>query len=159
MVAGQSAPRYQEMALLYPQSSNLKVQLSEYFIVIVNFCHHALKMSKKSILGQLLSFPSELDLNSFQLDLTRWANTIKEEVSLLMGQTIKEQSSSWACCYGTPNTNPSAKDKRRVSASSTSTLRTITRPRGDGFGKLATQPCFSRCPTIKPGRLEWILAP
>ena len=94
MVAGQSAPRYQEMALLYPQSSNLKLQLSEYFIVIVNFCHHALKMTKKSVLGQLLSFPSESDLNSFQSDLTRWANSIKDEVGLLMGQAIKEQSSS-----------------------------------------------------------------
>ena len=95
MVTGQSAPRYQEMAVLYPRSSNLKRQLSEYFIVIVNFCHHVLKMSKKSVLGQLLSFPSESDLKNFQSELAQWSNSIKEEVTLLMGRAIKEQSSGF----------------------------------------------------------------
>ena len=94
MVAGLSAPRYQEMALLYPRSKNLQSQLSEYFIVLVRFCHQLLGMSKKSILGQLLSFPNESELRSYQSELDQWANSMREEVNLLTGQNIQEQSFS-----------------------------------------------------------------
>ncbi|KAK3376466.1 NACHT domain protein [Lasiosphaeria ovina] len=93
MVAGRSAPRYQHMALLYPRSKNLQSQLSEYFIVIVRFCHHLLAMSKKSIFGQLLSFPSDSELKSYQSDLDQWANAMREEVRLLMARNFEEQSS------------------------------------------------------------------
>ncbi|KAK0713298.1 hypothetical protein B0T26DRAFT_804145 [Lasiosphaeria miniovina] len=93
MVAGYSAPRYQQIALLYPRSKDLQSQLSEYFIVIVRFCHHLLDMSKKSIFGQLLSFPSDSGLKSYQSDLDQWANAMREEVRLLMARNFEEQSS------------------------------------------------------------------
>ncbi|KAK1753251.1 hypothetical protein QBC47DRAFT_54387 [Echria macrotheca] len=92
MMAGKSAPRYEEMALLYPRSRNLQSQLFEYFLVVVRLCQQIIKMSKTSVIGQLLSFPSEADLKSYQSNLDQWAKMIKDEVSLLTGQAIKEQS-------------------------------------------------------------------
>src|SRR4051812_12308434 len=91
MRAGKSAPRYEEMALLYPRSRNLQSQLFEYFLVVVRLSQQILKMSRTSVIGQLLSFPSEADLKSYQADLDQWAKAIRGEVSLLMGQTIKGQ--------------------------------------------------------------------
>ncbi|KAH8891549.1 hypothetical protein GQ53DRAFT_648642, partial [Thozetella sp. PMI_491] len=91
MTAGRSAPRYQRMALLYSRSKTLQSYLCEYFIVIVRLCQALLKAVKKSMLGQLLSFPSDSELAAYQSDLERWATSIKEEVTLLMGQDINEQ--------------------------------------------------------------------
>jgi ankyrin repeat domain-containing protein 50 len=90
MSAGRSAPRYERMALLYPRSRALQSQLSEYFIVVVRLCHQLLKLSKKSILGQLVSYPGDSELKNYQSEFDRWASSIKEEVGLLMGE---EQSS------------------------------------------------------------------
>ncbi|KAH6874161.1 hypothetical protein B0T10DRAFT_587963, partial [Thelonectria olida] len=81
------------MALLCPRSKILQSHLSEYFIVVVHLCHKLLKLTKKSILGQLVSFPSDSDMKNYQSELDQWASLIREEVSLLMGQTIEEQSS------------------------------------------------------------------
>jgi len=94
MIAGRSAPRYENMALLYPQSKSLQSHLCEYFIVVVRLCHQLLKFTKKSTLGRLVSFPSDSDIRNYQSELDRWSSTIREEVTLLMGQNIKEQSSS-----------------------------------------------------------------
>ncbi|KAH7125030.1 hypothetical protein B0J13DRAFT_414320, partial [Dactylonectria estremocensis] len=93
MIVGRSAPRYEKMALLYPRSKILQSHLSEYFIVVVHLCHQLLKLTKKSILGQLVSFPSDSDMKNYHSELDQWASSIREEVSLLMGQTIEEQSS------------------------------------------------------------------
>jgi len=90
MTIGRSAPRYERMALLYPRSKALQSQLSEYFLVVVRLCHHLLKLSKKSILRQLVSCPNDSEMKSYQSELDRWASSIREEASLLMGE---EQSS------------------------------------------------------------------
>ncbi|KFY22245.1 hypothetical protein V493_06729 [Pseudogymnoascus sp. VKM F-4281 (FW-2241)] len=92
MIAGHSAPRYQTMALLYPQSKNLRSYLSEYFIVVVNLCCRLSKFTKKSTLGQFASSLSDLDIKTYQSDLDHWANAIKEEVSLQMAKTIEEEA-------------------------------------------------------------------
>ena len=94
MIVGRSAPRYENMALLYSRSRALQSHLSEYFIVVVRLCHQLLKFTKKSTLGRLVSFPSDIDMRKYQSELDQWSSAIKEEVTLLMGQGIKEQSSS-----------------------------------------------------------------
>src|SRR2546423_5126259 len=92
MIVGRSAPRYQMMALLYPQSKNLQSYLSEYFIVVVHLCHQLLKFTQKSILGQLTSSLSDSGMRAYQSELDVWANSIKEEVSLLMSEKIEEEA-------------------------------------------------------------------
>jgi ankyrin repeat protein len=92
MTAGRSAPRYQMMALLYPQSKNLQSNLTEYFIVVVRLCYQLLKFTQMSTLGQYTSSLSDSDTRKYQSELELWANATKEEVSLLMAKTIKEES-------------------------------------------------------------------
>lgn len=90
MVAGRSAPRYEKMALLYPRSKNLQSYMCDYFITLVQICHKILRFTQKSTLGQLKAALNEGELNSFQLNLERWAANIKEEVTLLMAERIEE---------------------------------------------------------------------
>jgi ankyrin repeat domain-containing protein 50 len=92
MTVGRSAPRYQMMALLYPRSKNLQSHLSEYFIVVVRLCHQLLKFTQKSIFGQFASTLSDSDMKIYQSELDLWANTIKEEVNLLMAKKIEEEA-------------------------------------------------------------------
>ncbi|KAJ5888954.1 hypothetical protein N7495_008995 [Penicillium taxi] len=88
MIAGRSAPRYDRLALLYPRSQALQSHLSEYFIVIVQLCHHVLKFMKKPALGQMVSDFVSFEVQSFQSELEQWASSIKEEVYVL---NIEEQ--------------------------------------------------------------------
>jgi hypothetical protein len=88
MKVGRLAPRHQSMALLYPGSKNLQSHVSEYFIVVVRLCHQLLKITKKSTIGQFASTLSDADLKTFQLELDLWANSIKEEESLLLARRI-----------------------------------------------------------------------
>ncbi|RYP71635.1 hypothetical protein DL770_008092 [Monosporascus sp. CRB-9-2] len=92
MTVGRSAPRYERMGLLYPRSKILQSHLAEYFIVVVRLCHQMLKLTRKPILKQLVSI-NDSDMKTYQSELDGWGNSIKEEVSLLMGQNIEEQSS------------------------------------------------------------------
>ncbi|KAF2675922.1 hypothetical protein K458DRAFT_447792 [Lentithecium fluviatile CBS 122367] len=86
MDIGRSAPRYQKMALLYPQSRSLQSQLCEYFIVAVCLCHHLFKLTKKPTFRQVTSTLNDSDLKTFQTELDRWANSIKEEIVLIEAQ-------------------------------------------------------------------------
>ncbi|KAI9854299.1 MAG: hypothetical protein M1813_001292, partial [Trichoglossum hirsutum] len=92
MTVGCSAPRYQMMALLYSQSTNIQSYLSEYFIVVVRLCHQVLKFTKKSTIGQFTSTLDDSDIKTYQSELDRWANTIKEEANLLMAKKIDEEA-------------------------------------------------------------------
>ncbi|KAH0551075.1 hypothetical protein GP486_007577, partial [Trichoglossum hirsutum] len=92
MTVGCSAPRYQTIALLYSQSTNIQSHLSEYFIVVVCLCHQVLKFTKKSTIGQFASTLSDPDINTYQSELGRWANMIKEEANLLMAKKIDEEA-------------------------------------------------------------------
>jgi len=93
MVAGRSAPRYQKMALLYPQSKLLQSNLSEYFIVVVRLCHHLLKVTKKTLFVQLVSFFSDSQIKDYESELLRWASAIKEEANFLLNENIDDQGS------------------------------------------------------------------
>jgi hypothetical protein len=92
MDVGRSAPRYHSIALLYPQSKQLQSQLSEYFIVVVRLCHQVVKFTQKSALGQFTSSLSDSELGTYQSSLALWANSIKEEVNLLMARKIEEEA-------------------------------------------------------------------
>ncbi|KAF4975580.1 hypothetical protein FZEAL_7652 [Fusarium zealandicum] len=92
MNAGRSAPRYQQMALLYPRSKILQGNMCEYLIVIVQVCHRLLRFSQKSYVAQLAASLSDADIKQYQTDLERWAASIKEEVNFLMSQKIEEEA-------------------------------------------------------------------
>ncbi|RDW90064.1 ankyrin repeat domain-containing protein [Aspergillus mulundensis] len=91
MGAGRSAPRYQIMGALYPKSERLRSCMLEYFIVIVNLCRHALRLSQSSALGQWVSTLTDSRLDNFHADLDLWTTMIKEEVSLLMAQQASDE--------------------------------------------------------------------
>ncbi|KAL4801774.1 hypothetical protein BDV18DRAFT_164585 [Aspergillus unguis] len=92
MSIGRSAPRYQAMGAIYAKSSELKSSMLEYFIVVVQLCHHVLRLSRKSALGQWASTLNDSTINSFQTGLELWATSIKEEVNALMAQRLAMES-------------------------------------------------------------------
>ncbi|KAF4167593.1 hypothetical protein CNMCM6936_004857 [Aspergillus lentulus] len=92
MNAGRSAPRYQDMALLYPRSKRLRDGLCEYFIAILNICKHAVKFLQKSALSQFSSAISDSSLVSFEKELQQWSVVIVEEVALLSSQSLQEEA-------------------------------------------------------------------
>ncbi|KAM3071951.1 hypothetical protein ACMFMF_007348 [Clarireedia jacksonii] len=91
MDVGRSAPRYQMMALLYSKSKSLQSSLSEYFIVVVHLCHHMLNLTQRSIIGQFVSSLNDSRVKTLQSELDSWGNSIKEEVTLSMGQKIEDE--------------------------------------------------------------------
>ena len=92
MDIGRSAPRYQTMALLYPQSKRLQADLAEYFVVAVSFCHQIWKFAQKAAISKFLSALSDADLRTYQSNFEKWANAIKEEVNILMAKQAHENS-------------------------------------------------------------------
>ncbi|XRM42930.1 hypothetical protein ABZX51_006138 [Aspergillus tubingensis] len=96
MAVGRSAPRYQLMGAVYPKSQRLKTSMLEYFITVVQLCHHVMKLSRKSAFGQWASTLTA-SLKGYQSDLELWATAIKEEVNLLMVQqlSLEAEDNSW----------------------------------------------------------------
>lgn len=92
MNAGRSAPRYQQLALLYPRSKTLQANLCEYLIVVVRICHGLLKFSKQSYFGQLTASLSDADVKQYETELETWAASIREDVFLLMGQKMDDEA-------------------------------------------------------------------
>jgi ankyrin repeat protein len=86
MDVGRSAPRYQEIALLYPRSTKLQLYLTEYFIVVVSLCRYLFKFGQKSTVQQFASSLSEAHLKTFQTNLNKWANLIKEQMDVSEAQ-------------------------------------------------------------------------
>jgi hypothetical protein len=120
MNAGRSAPRYQDMVLLYPRSKRLQHALCEYFIVILNICKHAAEFLQKSMLSQFSSAISDSSLASFEKELQQWSNrdcgrtcsTVKSNsprggegefsISADDDQIFRFQQSAAAICSETP---------------------------------------------------------
>jgi ankyrin repeat protein len=82
MDIGRSAPRYQEMSLLYTRSTKLQAYLTEYFIVVVGLCRYLFKFGQKSTVQQYTSSLSDSHLKTFQTDLETWSNSIKDQMQL-----------------------------------------------------------------------------
>ena len=92
MEVGRSAPRYQNIALIYSHSKVMQSNLFEYFIVVVRLCHQLLKYTQKSTLRQVASTLSDSDIKTFQSELNRWANSIREETTMLVAKKIEEEA-------------------------------------------------------------------
>ena len=86
MDVGRSAPRYQEIVLLYPLSTKLQSHLTEYFIVVVSLCRYLFKFGQKSTLQQFASSLSDAHLKTFQTDLEKWASSIREQMNVSEAQ-------------------------------------------------------------------------
>lgn len=93
MNIGRSAPRYERLKQLYPQSRALQTHLYEYFIVVVRLCHQMLKLTKRSMFRQVVAFISDTDMKTYQSELDAISALIKEEMTLLMAKEIREQGS------------------------------------------------------------------
>ena len=91
MQIGRHAPRYQSMAVLYPQSKELRDHLFEYYIVVVHLCRHILKFVQKSNLDQMISSLGDATLKSCQSELELWANAIKGDIDTLMAKSIEDE--------------------------------------------------------------------
>lgn len=86
MDVGRSAPRHQAAALLHLRSTKLQSYFCEYFITVVGFCRYLFKFAQKSSIQQFTSSLSDTHLRSFQLDLEKWASSIREELQLCEAQ-------------------------------------------------------------------------
>ncbi|VUC27615.1 unnamed protein product [Clonostachys rosea] len=93
MTVGQSAPRYESMALLYRRSKLLSHYMSSYFLVIVQTCHEFMLFSRKSLLGQLAASLDDSKLRDAQSRSERLGAKIREEVSFLTTQTVESEAS------------------------------------------------------------------
>ncbi|CAF9903086.1 MAG: hypothetical protein GOMPHAMPRED_000087 [Gomphillus americanus] len=80
MTLGRTAPRYQEMAVLYPRSQHLQNALYEYYIVVIDMCCEIIKLSKSTIARYWTTFSQE----SYTQRLDRYASNIMNEVHLEM---------------------------------------------------------------------------
>ncbi|RHZ54013.1 uncharacterized protein CDV56_103634 [Aspergillus thermomutatus] len=90
--SGRNAPRYEDMALLYPRSKRLQDGLCEYFIVVVNLCQHAVQFVQKSIISQMTFSMADSSLLTFEKELQQWSVFIMEEVALLSAQSAEEEA-------------------------------------------------------------------
>ena len=89
MKIGQSAPRYDKYALLYPTSASLRQELCNYFSVVVSFCKRSVLFVQKPVISQALSAlwkPFNDEFGKLQDDLLRIADAVRDEVSLAAKQ-------------------------------------------------------------------------
>ncbi|KAI8184046.1 hypothetical protein K4K51_012842 [Colletotrichum sp. SAR 10_75] len=107
MTAGRQAPRYQALAIIYPQSKTLQSYLSEYFIIIVRICQRIQRYAKKSAFGQFKSSLNDADLKEDQADLEAWGNSIRDEATVLLNERLgieaqeNEKARTWVSWWST----------------------------------------------------------
>ena len=89
MSVGQSAPRYEKYAVLYPTSLSLRRELCNYFSVVINFCKDAVLFVRKPLVSQaftVLQKPFSDEFGNFQKDLLKFSDAVRDEVSLAAKQ-------------------------------------------------------------------------
>ena len=93
MEIGQTAPRHQEIGVLYPKSKRLQDDLKEYFIVIVLLCQ---RLFRPSVLERVTAhFRLALvdpELKNLKVQLDTWAVSIDREINLLIGTRVEEEA-------------------------------------------------------------------
>ncbi|RDW85731.1 hypothetical protein BP5796_04056 [Coleophoma crateriformis] len=92
MDAGRSAPRYQEIVLVFPRSKPLQSYLAEYFITVVDLCHTVFKLAHKSTVRWFVSTLDDSSLKGYQSDFDRWANLIRDEVNTLVAKRVEKEA-------------------------------------------------------------------
>lgn len=95
MEIGRSAPRYQELVLVYHRSSDVQKRICEYFVTLVQMCTKAVQFTRRNRLNRLLvttlrSFDSEF--GDYTQKLAALGNGIKEEVMFLSAKTQEEEA-------------------------------------------------------------------
>ena len=91
MQLGRAAPRYLNMASIWPKSKTLQTCLLEYFIVVTQLCHHIFKTCNQLLLKQFVT-TIQGPLSSFQSKLELWANAIRDEIHIQTSQIIKVEA-------------------------------------------------------------------
>ena len=89
MKLGQSAPRYEKYAVLYPASSSLRQELCNYFSVVINLCKSAVLFVRKPVILQAfdaLRKPFDEEFGKFQKDLVTFGDAVRDELSLAAKQ-------------------------------------------------------------------------
>lgn len=94
MDIGRSAPRYQTLAILYPQSKELQSHINEYFIIVVQLCHRIMKFAQKSIVHKFAASLSDAHLKATQTELTSWSTVIKDEMDILVAKRVEIEASN-----------------------------------------------------------------
>ncbi|KAM7207214.1 hypothetical protein V8F20_002480 [Naviculisporaceae sp. PSN 640] len=93
MEIGQTAPRHEQIGVLYPSSKRLQSDLIEYFIVIVQLCH---RLFRPSTLGKITARLQlalvDPELKNLKEELDKWALSIDREINLLIAQRIEEEA-------------------------------------------------------------------
>ncbi|MCJ1248752.1 hypothetical protein MMC30_005971 [Trapelia coarctata] len=95
MDIGRSCPRYSDFGSLYPSSSGLQTALCEYYAVVIQLCRQAILSTRKHFLSQLSSSllkPFEADFGTFQKDLQKLGDAIRDE-TFLASQNAQLQES------------------------------------------------------------------
>ena len=89
MNVGQSAPRHEKYALLYPASASLRQELCNYFSVVIDLCRSAVLFIRKPFVSQALHAlrkPFDDEFGKFRNDLSKFADAVRDEVSLAAKQ-------------------------------------------------------------------------
>lgn len=89
MSIGQSAPRFEKYALLYPASARLREQLCNYFSAVVDLCKSTVLFTQRPFVSQAFnalrkSFDDEL--STLRKDLVKYGDAVRDEVSLATKQ-------------------------------------------------------------------------
>ncbi|KAJ6440539.1 EKC/KEOPS complex subunit BUD32 [Purpureocillium lavendulum] len=75
--------RIAEMTTFFMSSKRLRAYISEYYILVVRFCHKLLTIQRKPAYLQLVSFTDDVDLKAVRSELEDWAASIKDEAEML----------------------------------------------------------------------------
>ena len=106
MGVGQSAPRYETYALLYPASAGLQKELCNYFSVVIDICKATVVFVRKPSILQAwdtLQKPFNDEFGKLQKDLLKFGDAVRDEVSL----AAKQQQSF--------DSNEEARERKEIS--------------------------------------------
>lgn len=92
MNIGRSAPRHQQLALLYTKSTKLQACINEYYIVAVDFCRSLLLFTKKSNFGQIATSFSDASIKATQSELSRYSKDIENEIRTIVANRFEEEA-------------------------------------------------------------------
>ncbi|KAI0179470.1 hypothetical protein GGR52DRAFT_536342 [Hypoxylon sp. FL1284] len=93
MRVGLSAPRYHEMASLFPQSKTLQELTAQYFVTVVQICHDVVKLCQASFIGQVKAFIQDRNIAEYESQVTNNTNAINEQLRL---EEMKKASAAYS---------------------------------------------------------------
>ncbi|XXH04138.1 hypothetical protein Hte_010551 [Hypoxylon texense] len=82
MRVGLSAPRYHEMASLFPQSKPLQALMAQYFTTIIRICYDTVRLCQKSFLGQMKAFFQDGNIAEYESQIADNTNAIREQLQI-----------------------------------------------------------------------------